>query len=94
MEGGESEIEKVLEEGLKQHFKKLRIPAAWFVLSLCLRKREERIASLQDIIQLAKELGIPRKEVTSALQFLHHHAGLLMYFPELKELRDTVICCV
>ena len=95
MNGGDSEIEKVqkfLEKGLKQHFKKIRIPAAWFVLSLCLRKREERIASLQSVIMLAKELGIPRKEVTSALQFLHHHAGLLMYFPELEELRDTVIC--
>ncbi len=95
MNGGESEIKKVqkfLEEGMKQHFKKLRIPAAWLVLSLCLRKREERTASLQDVLKLAKDIGIPKKEATSALQFLHHYAGALMYFPELEELRDTVIC--
>ena len=32
------------------------------------------------------------KEAKSALQFLHHYAGVLMYFPELEELKDTVIC--
>jgi hypothetical protein len=95
MNGGEDEIKKIkkfLEGGLKKHFKKIRIPAAWLVLSLCLREREERFASLQSVLKLAKDLGIPRKEVPSALQFLHHHVGLLMYFPELEELRDTVIC--
>ena len=77
---------------MKQHFKKLRIPAAWLVLSLCLRKREERTASLQSVLQLAGELGMPEEETKLALWFLHHYAGVLMYFPKLEELKDTVIC--
>ena len=93
--GGEDEIKKVrqfLEEGLKKHFKKLSIPASWLVLSLCLRKREERTASLQIVLQLAGELGMPEREAKLALWFLHHYAGVLMYFPNLKELKNTVIC--
>ena len=95
MHGGKDEIGKVrqfLEEGMKKHFKKLSIPAAWLVLSLCLRKREERTASLWSVLQLAGELGMSERETKSALWFLHHHAGVLMYFPNLAELKDTVIC--
>ena len=95
MNGGKDEIKKVrqfLEEGMKRHFKKLSIPAAWLVLSLCLRKREERMSSLQSVLQLARELGLSEEEAKLALWFLHHHAGVLMYFPKLAELKDTVIC--
>ena len=95
MHGGKDEIRKVcqfLEEAMKRHFKKLSIPAAWLVLSLCLRKREKRTASLQSVLQLAGELGMPEEETKLALWFLHHHAGVLMYFPKLEELKDTVIC--
>ena len=95
MHGGKDEIGKVrrfLEEGMKKHFKKLSIPAAWLVLSLCLRKREERTASLESVLQLAGDLGMSERETKSALWFLHHHAGVLMYFPNLAELKDTVIC--
>ena len=95
MHGGKAEIKKVcqfLEEAMKRHFKKLSIPAAWLVLSLCLRKREKRTASLQSVLQLAGELGMPEEETKLALWFLHHHAGVLMYFPKLEELKDTVIC--
>ena len=95
MHGGSSEVNqvrKVLEESMKKHFKKLSIPASWLVLSLCLRKREERTASLESVLQLASELGIPRSEAMVALWFLHHYAGVLMYFPNLPELKDTVIC--
>ena len=95
MHGGKDEIGKVrqfLEEGMKKHFKKLSIPAAWLVLSLCLRKREERTASLGSVLRLAGDLGMSERETKSALWFLHHHAGVLMYFPNLAELKDTVIC--
>ena len=95
MYGGSSEVNwvrKVLEESLKKHFKKLSIPASWLVLSLCLRKREERTASLESVLQIASELGIPQEEAMVALWFLHHYAGVLMYFPNLPELKDTVIC--
>ena len=95
MNGGKDEIKKVreiLEKAMKQHFKKLSIPAAWLVLSLCLRKRVEKTSSLVSVLQLAGELGMSEEEAKLALWFLHHHAGVLMYFPKLAELKDTVIC--
>ena len=95
MHGGSSEIDnirKLLEDALKKHFEQLSIPASWLVLSLCLRKREERTASLQSVLLLAEEIGIPKNETMIALWFLHHYAGVLMYFPNLPELKDTVIC--
>jgi hypothetical protein len=95
MHGGEEEIDKIrkfLESGMKKHFKKLSIPAAWLVLSLCLRKRKKRTASLGDILELAQELGITLGDAKLALWFLHHCAGMLMYFPDVPELQDTVIC--
>ena len=95
MHGGSSEVDwvrKFLEESLKKHFKKLSIPASWFILSLCLRKREERTASLESVLQLASDLGISEEEAMVALWFLHHYAGVLMHFPNLPELKDTVIC--
>ena len=95
MYGENSEIQwirHILEECLKKHFKKLSIPASWFVLSLCLRNRTKRTASLESVLQLAGELGIPQSEAMIALWFLHHYAGVLMYFPNLPELKDTVIC--
>ena len=95
MNGGVKEIKKVrkfLERGIHQHFKKLRIPASWFVFSLCLRARTKRIASLNDCYQLAQQLNVPSKETKIALWFLHHYAGVLMYFPDLPELKDTIIC--
>ena len=95
MHGGSSEVSRVrrvLEESIKKHFKKLSIPASWLVLSLCLRKMEERMASLESVQQLANELGIPENDVVVALWFLHHYVGVLMYFPNLPELKDTVIC--
>ena len=95
MTGGADEVREIrtfLEKGLQKHFKKLRIPAAWLMLSLCLRKRDKRIASLQSCLQLAERLGMTAADTKTALWFLHHHAGVLMYFPNLPELKDTVVC--
>ena len=95
MTGGADEVREIrtfLEKGLQKHFKKLRIPAAWLMLSLCLRKRDKRIASLHSCLELAERLGMTAADTKTALWFLHHHAGVLMYFPNLPELKETVIC--
>ena len=94
LNGGEDEVKKVrkiLERGMMHHFRQLRIPAAWLVLSLCLRNTKERTAKLEDVLALGRELGMPEDQTKLALWFLHHCAGDLMYFPKLPELEDTVI---
>ena len=85
-------IQKILEDQMKNSFKKLSIPVSWLIFSLCLRKKALRIASLQSCLDLAQQLRIPPDETKLAIWFLHHYAGLLMHFPDLPEFRDSVIC--
>lgn len=71
---------------------KVRIPTAWWVLCLRMYASKHRLMPLADCEELAKELDIGPKELQDALWFLHHRVGVLLYFPELEVLRDTVIC--
>ena len=95
MRGGKEEIDqirKTLERIIKRSFKKVPIPASWLMLNLCLRKTGLRTMSLRDCEELAKKLHISPKELQDALWFLHHHIGVLLYYPEIPSLRTTVIC--
>ena len=95
MKGGEDEIkamQELFEKCMQQHFKKVKIPFSWLILSLFLRMRTERMIDLESCITLAQELNMPPDETKLALWFLHHQAGVLMYFPDLPEFQNTVIC--
>lgn len=97
MQGGKDEIAQLrafLEGGLRKHFRKLSVPANWLILSLCLRKREKRTADIESVTRLAGELRITEPDTKLALWFLHHRAGVLMYYPDVAGLSDTVICDV
>ena len=92
--GGAEEVDtlrKFFEEHMQKHYKKIKIPAAWLVLSLYLRKQDKGTVSLHDCLVWAQKLNISAEETKVALWFLHHRAGTLMYFPNLPELQDTII---
>ncbi len=94
MGGGREEIDHLhqqLENAMEKHFKKLKIPAVWLLFSLCLRMREVRTASLETCLALSNALNMTLYETKTALWFLHHHAGVLMYFPRVPGLEDLVI---
>ncbi len=94
MGGGVEEINhlhQLLENAMEKHFKKLKIPAVWLLFSLCLRMREVRTASLETCLALSHAFNMTPYETKSALWFLHHHAGVLMYFPSVPDLEDLVI---
>ncbi len=94
MGGGKDEINqihKVLENAIEKHFKKLRIPAVWLLFSLCLRMREVRTASMETCLALSSCFNMTPYETKVALWFLHHHAGVMMYFPNVTGLEDLVI---
>ena len=96
-DGGQEEIEeirKVLERIIKKSFSKITIPAAWLMLSLYVRKLNLRVMSLVECEELGEKLGISPSELREALRFLHHCVGLILYYPELDSLKDTVICDV
>ncbi len=94
MGGGVEEIHhlhQLLENAMERHFKKLKIPAVWLLFSLCLRMREVRTASLETCLALSHAFNMTPYETKAALWFLHHHAGVLMYFPSVPGLEDLVI---
>ena len=92
--GGAEEVDtlrKFFEEHMQKHYRKIKIPAAWLVLSLYLRKQQKRTVSLEDCLIWAQKLNMSAEETELASWFLHHRAGTLMYFPNLPELQDTII---
>jgi len=92
MTGDEGELTAVrerLENVIKREFGDLPIPASWLMFSIFLRKMEKRTMSLLECHEIGKRLEANTDE---ALWFLHHHIGVLMYFPDIPEIKDMVIC--
>ena len=94
MKGGAEEVKKIqtlLEKSMDNRFRKLKIPAVWLLFSLILRKKSKRTATLEDCMRLSESLLMNTYETEVALWFLHHHAGVIMYFPNIPELKNIVI---
>ena len=94
MDGGVEEVEvikKMLSKAMERHFKPLSIPAVWLLLNLCLRMNKERTASMRSVLELSSQFNMSPYETKAALWFLHHHAGVMMYFPNIALLEDLVI---
>ena len=85
-------IRAVLERVIKKSFEKVPIPAAWLMLSLYIRKKGCRTMTLAECERIASKVGIGPEELQEALWFLHHHIGVLLYYPEVESLKGTVMC--
>ena len=87
---------KIIQELVEQRFKKYNIPASWLGLSICLKilamKKETCEVSFEDCAKLGKHFRLNKEEVKIALKFLHKYIGLVMYFPNDKNLQNLVIC--
>ena len=97
--GSEHEIHryrKLIQEIIERSFQKYDIPTSWLGLSICLKilasKRETYKVSFDDCVELGEHFKMNRKEVQIALKFLHKYVGLVMYFPNDKNLQNLVIC--
>ena len=97
--GSEHEIlryRKLIQEIIERNFQKYDIPASWLGLSICLKilatKRETYKVSFDDCVELGEHFKMDQKEVQIALKFLHKYVGLVMYFPNDKNLQNLVIC--
>ena len=92
--GGEAEVDEnrqILKEKIEKCFPKIPIPASWFVLSLEIRNHPHPTMTLEHCEMLAKKLNIEQEELQTALWFLHHGLGVLLYYP-VGELKATVFC--
>ena len=96
MYGDEDEMDKIRKRlmGVISGFKKIPIPASWLMLNLIIRSKKCSTMSLEDCEEIAENLKISKEELQHALWFLHHSVGSLLYYPEVEELKDTVICKV
>ena len=94
MKGDETELTNVrkrLQQVIEQmfHGDKL-IPASWLMFGIFLRRMGKCIISLSQCQMIGERLEV--KDTSEALWFLHHCVGILMHFPEVKEIKDVVIC--
>ena len=87
---------KLIQEIIERNFQKYDIPTSWLGLSICLKilatKRETYKVSFDDCVELGEHFKMNQKEVQIALKFLHKYVGLVMYFPNDKNLQNLVIC--
>ena len=94
MEGGKDEmddIREILKKKIKNVFARVPIPASWLVLSLMIRIRNVPAMNLKDCEEIAAALNIDSNELQTALWFLHHGFGVLLYYP-VEGLKDIVFC--
>ena len=94
MNGGVEEVKAIremLDTAMEHHFKPLRIPAVWLLFNLCLAQTKKRTASMKSVLELSSQFHMSAEETKVALWFLHHHAGVMMYFPNVPLLQDLVI---
>ena len=97
--GSEHEIlryRKLIQEIIERNFQEYDIPTSWLGLSICLKilatKRETYKVSFDDCVELGERFKMNQNEVQVALTFLHKYVGLVMYFPNDKNLQNLVIC--
>ena len=79
----------------QSHFKDAFLPIRpnWLWFSLILR-REYRIVSMVDCVDIAQSLGIDREEIDFILWYLHFCTGSLMYYPNIPDdwFKNHIIC--
>ena len=94
MKGGIEEVKAIremLDTAMERHFKPLRIPAVWLLFNLCLAQTKKKTASMKSVLELSSLFNMSAEETKVALWFLHHHAGVMIYFPNVPLLQDLVI---
>ena len=84
-------LQKFLQSALEEDFEKVKIPACWLAFNLTLRSKNKKILLLTECISYGRKCHMSKEKTKLALWFFHHHAGILMHFPEVKDLEDIVI---
>ena len=72
-----------------------KLPASWYMFSIVLRRMKiagHSVLRYSHCQQIASKLYIKDKQLQSLLSRLHKILGIVMYFPEIRELEDFVIC--
>ena len=85
-------LRRILEDIIYKRFPRQSLPAPWLLFEIALRKAGVKILTMKECQKIAKCYGITsKKELKKALQFLHH-VGTVRYYPEVKEVKNLIIC--
>ena len=72
-----------------------KLPPSWYMFSIVLRRMKiigHSVLRYSHCQQIASKLYIKETQLRSLLSRLHKILGIVMYFPEIHELEDIVIC--
>ena len=72
-----------------------KLPPSWYMFSIILRRMKiagHSVLQYSHCQQIANKLYIKEMQLQSLLSRLHRILGIVMYFPEVQELKDIVIC--
>ena len=72
-----------------------KLPASWYMFSIVLRRMKiagHSVLRYSHCQQIASKLYIKEKHLQSLLSRLHKVLGIVIYFPEVRELEDLIIC--
>ena len=72
-----------------------KLPPSWYMFSIILRRMKiagHSVLQYSHCQQIAKKLYIKEMQLQSLLSRLHKILGIVMYFHEVHELKDIVIC--
>ena len=72
-----------------------KLPPSWYMFSIVLRRMKvvgHSVLQYSHCQQIASKLYIKEIQLPSLLARLHKIFGIVMYFPEIHELKDIVIC--
>ena len=72
-----------------------KLPASWYMFSIVLRQLQlagHSVIQYSHCRQIASKLYIEETQLHGLLSRMHKILGIVIYFPEVKQLKDTVIC--
>ena len=84
------QLRSFLMEVIKDRKFTVTLPPQWLALYSLLQKQNKSHMSIKEVEVLANSLNINNNDLKTALWFLHHCAGCLMYFEDVEELCDTL----
>ena len=87
-----SEFESFLAPIIKE-FPKVKLPCSFTLFHLILQHKFESpgVCSIEEAIELGSGCGIRQSDVITVLEYLHKHLGTILFYEEVKELREIVI---
>ena len=72
-----------------------KLPASWYMFSIILRRMQlagHSILQFQHCERIAEKLYIKQMQLQALLSRMHKILGIIIYFPEVEQLKDIVIC--